>query len=210
MSVNLFSDTQTRPTPGMREAMARADVGDEQRGHDPTVAALCERVAALLGYEAAVFLPSGTMANVIAFQLHVRPGGDAILLHRDSHPARFEAGGPAALAGAMLEPLDGPRGMFDAESVSRALSRRGDRYAPRSRLLCVEQTTNVGGGAVSVTHLDVDRDGIRTAVQAAKAVRAHGPGSERTHLHAFLGHPGAEARGVVDAQHLRARGAAEG
>jgi threonine aldolase len=93
--VNLFSDTQTRPTPAMREAMARAEVGDEQRHDDPTVLALEERVAVLLGHEAAVFLPSGTMCNEIAIALHIRPGGDEILLGENTHPLRFEAGGPA-------------------------------------------------------------------------------------------------------------------
>lgn len=146
--VNLFSDTQTRPTAAMRAAMASAEVGDEQRFDDPTVNALCERVAALLGFEAAVFLPTGTMCNVIAMRLHVRPGGDAVLLHPDSHPVRFEAGGPAALAGAMLQSVPGARGMFDAAGLEQVLSRPADRYTPRSRLVCLEQTTNVAGGRV--------------------------------------------------------------
>ena len=80
--VNLYSDTQTRPTPEMRRAMAEAEVGDEQKFEDPTVNALCARVAELLGKEAAVFLPSGTMCNEIAFRLHIRPGGDEAILHR--------------------------------------------------------------------------------------------------------------------------------
>src|SRR4051812_13137707 len=146
--VNLYSDTQTRPTPAMRKAMAEAEVGDEQSFADPTVIALCERVADLLGFEAAVFLPTGTMCNAIAFRLHIRPGGDAALLHRTSHPLRFEAGGPAAMSGAVLLPLDGPRGMFDAAAVRAAVAAPGDRYAPRTRLVSVEQTTNVAGGHV--------------------------------------------------------------
>src|SRR5215211_9405205 len=105
----------------MRTAMAEAEVGDEQHFEDPTVSALCERVAALLGFEAAVFLPSGTMCNAIAFRLHVRPGGDEVYLHPTSHPLMAEAGGPAALSGAVLHPLDGPRGMFTAEALSAAL-----------------------------------------------------------------------------------------
>src|SRR5919198_5615498 len=112
--VNLYSDTQTRPTPEMREAIARAEVGDEQRRDDPTVVALEERVAALLGHEAAVFLPSGTMCNEIAIRLHIRPGGDEILLGRETHPLRFEGGAPSAYSGAVLVPLEGPRGTFDA------------------------------------------------------------------------------------------------
>src|ERR1043165_6675808 len=97
--VNLYSDTQTRPTAGMRRAMAEAEVGDEQKFEDPTVNALCARVAELLGKEAAVFLPSGTMCNEIAFRLHIRPGGDEAILHRMSHPIIAEAAGPAAFVG---------------------------------------------------------------------------------------------------------------
>jgi threonine aldolase len=130
--VDLYSDTQSRPTAPMRQAMAAADVGDEQRHEDPTVNAVCSRVAELLGFEAAVFLPTGTMCNAIAFRLHVRPGGDAALLHRTSHPLRFEAGGPAAMSGAVLIPLDGPRGMFDAAAVRAALSAPGARGSYRS------------------------------------------------------------------------------
>src|SRR2546426_10698538 len=119
--VNLFSDTQTRPTPAMREAMTQAEVGDEQRFDDPTVNALQERVAGLLGKEAALFLPSGTMCNAIGFRLHLRPGGDEVILDRTSHPGRYEAGGPAALSGAMLRALDGAGGIFTAEQVAGAI-----------------------------------------------------------------------------------------
>src|SRR6201986_4059557 len=146
--VNLYSDTQTRPTAGMRRAMAEAEVGDEQKFEDPTVNALCARVATLLGMEAAVFLPSGTMCNEIAFRLHIRPGGDEAILHRTSHPIIAEAGGPGALAGARMPPLDTPRGMFTGDDVRGALRPAGDRYAPRSRLVSVEQTTNMAGGRV--------------------------------------------------------------
>src|SRR5215210_1371984 len=146
--VNLYSDTQTRPTPEMRQAMAEAEVGDEQHFGDPTVNRLCERVAELLGFEAAVFLPSGTMCNAIGFRLHVRPGGDEVYLHRISHPIKAEAGGPAAISGAVLCPLEGERGMFDAATLAAAMRPRGDRYHPRSRLVSVEQTTNLAGGHV--------------------------------------------------------------
>jgi threonine aldolase len=176
--INLHSDTQTRPTAAMREAMAAAECGDEQRFDDPTVNALCERVAALLGYEAAVFLPSGTMCNAIAMQLHVRGGGDQVILHRLAHPARFEAGGPAALSGAVLHPIDGERGMFTADEVHAALSAPGDRYAPRSRLVCVEQTTNVAGGRIWPLDqvravLDVAREaGLRAHLDGARLLNA--------------------------------------
>jgi threonine aldolase len=145
--VNLYSDTQTRPTPAMRKAMFEAEVGDEQKLEDPTVTELCRRTAELLGMEAAVFLPSGTMCNEIAFRLHIRPGGDEAILHRMSHPIIAEAGGPAAFSGAMMQPLDTPKGMFTGEDVRGAL-RYPDRYSPRSRLVSVEQTTNMSGGRI--------------------------------------------------------------
>jgi threonine aldolase len=145
--VNLWSDTQTRPSDGMRRAMAEAEVGDEQRGLDPTVNALQERVAEMLGHQAALFLPSGTMCNQIAVRLHMRPG-EAMILHRTAHPIVAESGGPAAHAGAMIVGLDGDGGMFGPEDVEAALSAPGDRYAARSALVCVEQTTNMGGGRV--------------------------------------------------------------
>src|ERR1700755_3274779 len=129
----------------MRRAMAEAEVGDEQRFEDPQVTELCSRVAALLGFEAAVFLPSGTMCNQIAFRLHIRPGGDEAILHRTSHPLISEAGGPAAFAGALVSALDTPGGIFTGDDV-RAVLRGASRYEPRSRLVSVEQTTNRAGG----------------------------------------------------------------
>jgi threonine aldolase len=176
--VNLYSDTQTRPTPAMRKAIAEAEVGDEQRFADPTVNALCEHVAELLGFEAAVFLPSGTMCNEIAFRLHIRPGGDEALMHRTAHPLRYEAGGPAAIAGAVLTPLDGPRGMFDAATLKAALNAPGDRYAPRSRLVSVEQTSNNAGGCVWPLEqvravLEVARDAsLRAHLDGARLMNA--------------------------------------
>jgi threonine aldolase len=148
MLINLYSDTQTRPVEAMRAAMAAAEVGDEQRGEDPTVKALCERVAALLGKPAAVFLPSGTMCNAIGFRLHVRPGGDAVHLHPSSHPIVAEGGGPSALTGAVLAPVPGEAGMFTADALETALFPTGNRYRPRSRLVSLEQTTNLAGGRV--------------------------------------------------------------
>ena len=132
----------------MRAAIAAAEVGDEQRGLDPTTRRLQERVAELLGHEAGLFLPSGTMCNEIALRLHVRPGGDEVTLDRTSHPVNYEAGGPAQVAGAMIRTLDGEGGIFTPEQLVAAIRRPGDRYAPRSRLVSVEQTTNIGGGRV--------------------------------------------------------------
>ena len=167
--VNLYSDTQTRPSSAMRKAMAEAEVGDEQRFEDPTVTALCERVADLLGHEAAVFLPSGTMCNAIAFRLHIGPGGDEVVLHRTSHPIIAEAGGPAAISGAVLCPVDGPFGMFDAETMRLHLRPPGDRYNPRSRLVSLEQTTNISGG--HVWPLEQMREVLAVAREAG--MRAH-------------------------------------
>jgi threonine aldolase len=168
MAVNLYSDTQTRPTPAMREAMANAEVGDEQRRADPTTTALEERVAELLGHEAAVFLPTGTMCNEIALRLHVRPGGDEILLDRTAHPLNFEAGGPAQLSGAILTPLEGDGGIFTAAQVEAAV-RPPDLHAPRTRVVSVEQTTNIGGGRVWPL------DDVRAVLDVARAheLRAH-------------------------------------
>jgi threonine aldolase len=145
--IDLYSDTRTRPAPGMRRAMAEAEVGDEQAMLDPTVNALCERVADLLGKEAAVYLPSGTMCNQIAARVHCRQG-DEIILAATAQPIFAESGGPAALAGVMLRGLAGERGMFTAAQVRAAINSPAWRHAPRSRLLEIENTTNVGGGAV--------------------------------------------------------------
>lgn len=144
--IDLYSDTKSRPTAVMRKAIAEAIVGDEQQNEDPTVTRLLERAADLLGKEAAVFLPSGTMANEIAVLLHCRPG-DEVIAHRDAHLLNFEGGAVAALAGAMIRPLDGAAGMFDAESLAKAIRPRA-RLTPKSRLVSIEQTTNLGGGGV--------------------------------------------------------------
>jgi threonine aldolase len=145
--IDLYSDTHTTPTPGMRRAMAEAEVGDEQMFLDPTVNRLCERVAALLGKEAAVYLPSGTMCNQIAVRVHCRQG-DEVILEASAHPFHAESGGPAALAGVMMRPIQGERGMFTADQVRAAIRPASFRHAPRSRLLEVENTSNLGGGAV--------------------------------------------------------------
>ena len=146
LAVDLYSDTKTRPSAAMRRAMAEAAVGDEQAFEDPTVNALVERVAALLGKEAAVFLPSGTMANEIAYRLHVRPG-EEIVLDVTAHAIDAEAGGPAALAGAMLNAVPGRRGVFSAAQLEAAIRPKG-RHFPRTRCVSIENTSNFGGGTV--------------------------------------------------------------
>ena len=176
--VNLYSDTQTRPTEGMRAAIASAVVGDEQRGLDPTTSALEERVAALLGFEAAVFLPSGTMCNQIALRLHARPGGDELLLDRAAHPITSEAGGAAQVSGLMIRALDGDRGVFTGAQLEAALRPADNRYMPRSRVVSVEQTSNRGGGrvwpvsVVSEVLEVVRRHGLRAHMDGARLMNA--------------------------------------
>jgi len=146
MRINLLSDTQTKPTPAMREAMARAEVGDEQVGDDPTVNLLCERVADLLGKEAAVFMPSGTMCNVTATLVHCRPG-DEILAHESAHIIAREGGAHAALGGFQITPLRGDDGQFSPETLRKVLHPR-TRYQAPQVLVSVEQTANIGGGTI--------------------------------------------------------------
>jgi threonine aldolase len=176
IEVDLLSDTVTRPTRAMRQFMCEAEVGDEQTFEDPTVNKLQEMVAELLGKEAALFLPSGTMCNEIALRVHCR-SGDEMIAHRTAHPIHFEAGGPAALAGVNVTALDGARGQYDEDAVAAAI-RPESRYMPRSRLLWVEQTSNLGGGSIwpltrIVTVTDVARrHGMRTHLDGARLMNA--------------------------------------
>src|SRR6202140_717824 len=144
--INLLSDTQTRPTKGMREAIARAEVGDEQLGDDPAVNLLCERVADLLAKEAAVFMPSGTMCNVAATLVHCRPG-DEILAQGSAHIIAREGGAHAALGGFQIMALPGPDGRFTPDTFRSALHPR-TRYQPPQTVVSVEQTANIGGGTI--------------------------------------------------------------
>jgi len=143
---DFYSDTKTKPTPEMRQVVLSCVVGDEQKAEDPTTTELCERVAALLGKEAAVFLPSGTMCNEIAIKVHTNPG-DEIICDASSHIVNFETGGPAAISGVMIRTVDGQSGIYDPEQLAQAI-RPSSRYAPKSSLVCVEQTANMGGGAI--------------------------------------------------------------
>lgn len=144
--IDLRSDTITQPTPAMREAMARAEVGDDVFGDDPTVRELEAETAAMLGKEAALFVPSGTMANQLAIRGQTEPG-DEILVEANAHLYYYEGGGPAALSGVMCRCLNGQRGVFSAAEVEAAL-RPVDVHFPRTRLVCVENTHNRGGGKI--------------------------------------------------------------
>ena len=143
---DFYSDTQTRPSQAMREAALSVPLGDERHDADPPTNELCARVADLLGMEAALFLPSGTMCNEIAIAVHTRPG-DEVICTRESHIIFAESGGPAALSRVMMHPLDSARGMLTPEDVEAAVRPRS-AHAPRSRLLVAEQTANLAGGAV--------------------------------------------------------------
>ena len=144
--INMYSDTQTKPSAAMLDAMMRAEVGDEQHGDDPTVHALCDRMATLMGKQAAVFMPSGTMCNVAATLTHCRPG-DEIIAHHTAHILTSEGGAHAALGGFQIYPLAGDRGMYSPDAL-RAAIRGKSRHTPTQRLVEVEQTANTGGGAV--------------------------------------------------------------
>ena len=146
LRVDLYSDTNSRPTAAMRKAIAEADVGNEQAGEDPTVNRLCEMVADLLGKEAAVYTPSGSMCNEIAYRVFCRQG-DEIILDRTAHAVHAETGAPAALSGLMVQPLNGERGIFTADQVRTAV-RPLSNHRPRSRLVSVENTSNQGGGTI--------------------------------------------------------------
>ena len=148
--VSLFSDTETRPTAGMRAAMAGADVGDEQKGEDPTVTRLQARVAALLGKEAALWLPTGTMCNLVAVKVHTRPG-DALIADGMAHVIRAESGGAALCSGVLVEPIRTARGVFTPGELAAAMDRVTAVPVPYGQpvgVVCVEQTHNFGGGAV--------------------------------------------------------------
>lgn len=174
--VNLYSDTQARPSRAMKEAMMAAEVGDEQMGLDPTTNLLQERMAALMGKEAALFLPSGTMCNQIAIATHCRPG-DEILAHETAHILTSEGGGAAAIAGAQITGLKGPLGQFDGDTL-RAAIRVRSRNAPPQSLVEVEQTANAGGGTVwplaRLTEISTiaRENGLATHIDGARLMNA--------------------------------------
>ena len=148
--VPLISDTESKPTPAMRHAIANALVGDEQRGEDPTVNKLQVRVAELLGKEDALWFPGGTMCNFVAVKIHTQPA-DAIIADAMAHIIRAESAGVAFSSGVLIEPITTPRGIFTPEQLEEALSRlktAPSPYGATPKLVCVEQTHNFGGGSV--------------------------------------------------------------
>lgn len=174
--VDLFSDTITRPTGAMRRAMANAEVGDEQKGEDPSTNELVALARDLLGKDEAVFLPSGTMCNQIAYALHCRPG-DAILVDESAHSLCHEETGAPALAGALYRPIKADRGVFSVAQLESALRPEG-RSSARNAVLSIEQPSNLGGGTcwslegiMSVTKVARDHR-IRTHMDGARLLNA--------------------------------------
>ena len=184
--IDLRSDTVTRPTPGMLAAMLAAPVGDDVFGEDPTVIELERRVAALFGHEAGLFVPSGTMSNQIAVRIHCRPQ-DEVLLEATSHIYLWEAGGPAALSGVTCRPLNGRHGRLDVTDFEGQV-RPNDLHCVRTRLVCLENTHNRGGGTIyplESTRRITDwarRNGLATHLDGARiwnAIAATGVAAEQ-------------------------------
>jgi threonine aldolase len=191
-SIDFRSDTVTRPTAAMRRAMAEAEVGDDVYGEDPTVRRLEEAVAARLGHEAALFVPSGTMANQIAIGLHCRQG-EEVLTEAGSHIIHYEGAAVPALWGVQPTGLPGDRGLLTAEQV-RAAVRPENIHYPRTRLLSLENTHNRGGGRVWPLAL------FRQVVETARAARlaVHLDGARLFNAEVAAGQPAAEWARLTD------------
>lgn len=146
VKIDLFSDTSTRPSDEMREFMAKAEVGDEQLLEDPSVNRLTEMAADILGKEEAIYLPSGLMANQISFAVHCSPG-DEIIMDESAHPIHYEGGATAIISGASIRGIKGVNGIFHLEQFKEVV-RTKDYHDPQSKVLSIEQTSNLGGGKV--------------------------------------------------------------
>lgn len=186
---DFVSDTVTRPDAAMFAAMAAAPLGDEQREGDPTADRLARVIADMTGKEAGLFMPSGTLCNLVAVAVHCRPG-EALIAERSSHVVTSELGGSAAVAGALTLTLEGRRGIFDFAAVEAALDTLSGTRAPRARLLCAEQTHNRGGGAVwpvaALTALGATAraHGLATHLDGARLLNAVAATGEPAHRHA--------------------------
>lgn len=191
--IDLSSDTATKPTPEMRRYMAEALVGDEQRREDPTVNRLQDMVAELTGKEAALFLPSGTMCNAIGIKIHTQMG-DEVILDQTAHPYNSEGGGPAAMAGVSFALLNGERGVFTPEQVAAALRTPGSFHAPRSSLVSLENTTNLGSGKV----WPYDTAKAVTDFAHAQGLKAHMDGARLMNAVVASGIPASDWGKLVD------------
>lgn len=172
MVVDLRSDTLTKPGPGMRAAMAAAEVGDDVYGEDPTVNALEERAAALLGKQAALFLPSGTQANLVAYMAQTRRG-DTVILSEGSHTVHYEGGNIAAFAGLLTRTIEGPMCKIDAAQVARHIVQIDDPHFSHTTLVAIENTTNRGGGA----YYTADEAAALAALCKARGLKIHCDGA---------------------------------
>ena len=191
--IELRSDTLTQPTPGMRQAIANAVVGDEQKREDPTVNELEARGAELLGQEETVFLPTATMANEIALRLHSRPG-DELLAEQNSHVLIAELGGPAVFSGLLTRPIATTNGRFGPEEVRARVRARNDSHAPRTRVVSIENTHNSSGGRV----WPVAEVAAVAAECRALDLRLHLDGARLLNASTALGVPAAEIAGHAD------------
>ena len=191
--IDLRSDTATRPTEGMRRAIAEAAVGDEQKREDPSVNALQECVAALLGQEAAIFVPTATMANQIALKLHSRPG-DVLVAERDAHVVIYEYGGAGAHAGLVTLALPGDRGRLTPEQVRVAAEPSTKIADQRVTVLSLENTHNSSGGRVW------PQDALAELVEVARGMglRVHLDGARVLNAAVALGVPASEIAARFD------------
>lgn len=190
--VDLRSDTVTRPTPEMRRAMAEAEVGDDVFGDDPTVRALESETARILGMEAALFVPSGTMGNEVAIAAHTERG-DEVLCDATCHVFLYEGGGPALLSGVQLNPLPGDRGLPAVDTLRRSI-RPLDSHHPVSRLLCLENTHNRAGGRV----LPFEEVRALTAAARDLGLKRHLDGARLWNASVVSGIPESEWAGLFD------------
>jgi threonine aldolase len=191
--IDLRSDTKTKPTPGMRAAIANAEVGDEQRREDPTVNELERRVAALLGQQESVFVPTATMANEIALRALSEPG-DELIAEENAHVLLFELGGPAVHAGLMTRPVRGRHGRFGPDEVQRMVRRTDGTHVSPTRVVAIENTHNASGGRVWPL------DEIRTLVAACRELElsVHLDGARLLNAAVASSVPAAEIAGRFD------------
>ena len=196
--VDLRSDTVTRPSAGMRRAMAEAEVGDDVYGEDPTVNRLQERAAALLGKEAALFVPSGSMANQIALKLHCQPG-DEVIIGEGSHNYFYEAGAAGALAGVQFAHVGaGAGGLFTGADVAAAFKPESNHSLAPTRLVCVENTHNRGGGTV----WPLEQLAEVALAARERQLRLHLDGARLLHAAVVLGKSAAELAAPFDTASL--------
>ena len=181
--IDLRSDTVTRPTQAMRKVIADAQVGDDVFGEDPSVNRLQDRVAELLGKEASLFMPSGTMCNQIAINVHTRPG-DEVLCDVNSHIMNYEGGGPARLSGVQLFPLHGENGIIHADQVKSAIRKKNPHF-PTTRLVEIENTHNRGGGNI----FPIDEIEMISRIAKDHGLALHMDGARLWNAHVATGIP---------------------